>query len=148
VLPNREIFHEGAVLQEFGTTQCLAIFLDGLSLPAGLHSALDFSDVVTRLGSAAGDDSYHGYWQGPQETGLFFFGRDADEMFTRTEPVLAVLPIGQNARVVIRHGKSGVPISLRSLLRAAAASARFPLRTRRLARAREGLRARTDAAAS
>jgi hypothetical protein len=44
---------------------------------------------------------------GPEETGLFFFGADAEEMFRRVEPVLKSLPIGQNARVVIRDGKDG-----------------------------------------
>jgi hypothetical protein len=29
-------------------------------------------------------------------------------MFTRVEPVLRTLPIGQNARVVIRHGKQNL----------------------------------------
>ena len=104
-----EILHEGAVLRQFGTTQCLAIFLDGVSLPDEVYANLDFGDVVTRLGEAAGEDSYHGYWQGPEETGLFFFGTDADAMFGRVEPILARLPIGQNARVVVRHGKSGAP---------------------------------------
>jgi hypothetical protein len=86
----------------------LAIFLDGVSLPDPVYANLDFDDVVTQLGNAAGADSYHGCWQGAEETGLFFFGTDADVMFTRVEPVLAALPIGQNARVVVRHGKSGV----------------------------------------
>ena len=34
-------------------------------------------------------------------------GRRAREMFARVEPVLRKLPIGQNARVVVRHGKAG-----------------------------------------
>jgi hypothetical protein len=34
-------------------------------------------------------------------------------MFARAEPVLSVLPIGQNARVVVGHGKSGAPRSVR-----------------------------------
>ena len=108
-----EILHEGKVLRLFGTTQCLAIFLDGVSLPDDVYANLDFDDVLTQLGNAAGDNSYHGCWQGAEETGLFFFGPDAEAMFTRAEPVLAALPVGQNARVVVRHGKSGAPRSMR-----------------------------------
>jgi hypothetical protein len=93
------------VLREFGTLQCLAIFLDGVSLPDEVYASLDFEVVVSELGAAAGDDSFRGFWQGPQETGLFFFGPDAEAMLGRVEPVLRGLPIGQNARVVIRHGK-------------------------------------------
>ena len=100
-----EILHDGNVLREFGTNECLAIFLDGVSLPDDVYADLDFEAVVTQLGDAAGPDSFRGFWQGPEETGLFFFGADAEAMFRRTEPVLGALPIGQNARVVIRHGK-------------------------------------------
>lgn len=60
---------------------------------------------MTELGAAAGEGSNRGIWQGPEETGVFFFGPDAEAMFVRVEPVLRRLPIGQNARVVLRHGK-------------------------------------------
>jgi hypothetical protein len=96
---------DGRVLREFGKLQCLAIYLDGTSLPGEVYAELDFDAVVAALSAAAGDDSYRGLWQGPEETGLFFFGPDAEAMFGRVEPVLRGLAIGQNARVVVRHGK-------------------------------------------
>lgn len=97
---------DGRVLAEFGQQQCLAIFLDGATLPEQVYADLDFDAVVAELGEAAGQESFRGAWQGPEETGLFFFGPDAEAMFARVEPVLARLPIGQNARVVVRHGKA------------------------------------------
>jgi hypothetical protein len=105
-----ELIHatDDRVLRQFGTNQCLAIYLDGTSLPDDVYAELDFDAVVSEIGAAAGPDSYHGCWQGPEETGIFFFGSDADDMFARVEPVLRRLPIGQNARVVIRHGKHGL----------------------------------------
>ena len=96
---------EDRVLRKFGTHQCLAIYLDGVSLPDEVYADLDFEAVVSEIGTAAGPDSYHGFSQGNEETGLYFFGPSADDMFGRVEPVLRKLPIGQNARVVIRHGK-------------------------------------------
>jgi hypothetical protein len=96
---------DNRVLREFGKVQCLAIYLDGTSLPDEVYANLDFEAVVAEIAAAAGDDSYRGFWQGPEETGMFFFGPDADAMFARVEPVLRRLPIGQNARVVLRHGK-------------------------------------------
>jgi hypothetical protein len=96
---------EDRILREFGTHQCLAVYLDGVSLPEDVYANLDFDQVVDAIGAAAGPDSYRGFWQGPEETGIFLFGPDADDMFARVEPVLRALPIGQNARVVIRHGK-------------------------------------------
>ena len=96
---------DSRILRQFGTQQCLAIFLDGTTLPEQVYADLDFDTVVTELGAAAGEGSSRGFWQGPEETGLFFFGPDAEAMFGRVEPVLRRLPIGQNARVVLRHGK-------------------------------------------
>ena len=75
---------------------------------ASSEAGFDFDAVVSDLGTAAGPDSYHGFSQGAEETGLFYFGPNADDMFARVEPVLRNLPIGQNARVVIRHGKKSL----------------------------------------
>ncbi len=94
------------ILRQFGTQQCMAIFLDGTTLPDEVYADLDFEAVVAEIGAAAGDGSYRGLWQGSEETGVFFFGPDAEAMFARVEPVLRRLPIGQNARVVLRHGKT------------------------------------------
>jgi hypothetical protein len=99
---------DSRVLREFGKLQCLAIYLDGTSLPDEVYATLDLRAVVAAIGAAAGDNSYRGSSQGPENVGLFFFGPDAEAMFTRVEPILRRLPIGQNARVVIRHGKQGV----------------------------------------
>ena len=105
-----ELIHaeDGRVLREFGTHECLAIYLDGSSLPDDVYANLDFDAVVSEIATAAGPDSYHGFSQGAEETGLFYFGANADDLFARVEPVLRSLPIGQNARVVIRHGKQSL----------------------------------------
>ena len=105
-----ELIHleDSRVLRTFGTHECLAIYLDGTSLPDEVYETLDFDAVVSEIGEAAGPASYHGFSQGAEETGMFFFGPDAEDMFARVEPVLRKLPIGQNARVVVRHGKPGL----------------------------------------
>lgn len=90
---------------EFGKTQCLAVFLDGVNLPDEVYAALDFEALLKQLEGAAGAGSHRGIAQGNEETGLFFFGPDAEAMFQKVEPVLKALPIGQNARIVVRHGK-------------------------------------------
>jgi hypothetical protein len=61
---------DSRVLQQFGRQQCLAIFLDGTTLPEEVYADLDFEAVVTELGAAAGDGSNRGIWQGPEETGV------------------------------------------------------------------------------
>jgi len=96
------------VIREFGEQQSVAVYLDGTTLPDEVYANLDFDDLVARLTEAAGPDSYHGYWGGPEETGLFFFGRDAESTFSALETVLRQMPIGQNARVVIRATRNPV----------------------------------------
>jgi hypothetical protein len=100
-----QLRRDSAVLREFGVLQSLAVYLDGITLPDEVYANLDFDQLVETLTAAAGQESYHGCWQGPEETGLYFFGADAEGMFSRVEPVLRSLPIGQNARVVIRPDK-------------------------------------------
>jgi hypothetical protein len=97
----------GDVTREFGKQQSVAVYLDGISLPDEVYADLDFDDLVGKLTTAAGVDSYHGCWQGAEETGLFFFGASAEAMFSRLEAVLQQVPIGQNARVVIRQARDG-----------------------------------------
>jgi hypothetical protein len=104
-----EILQDGNVLREFGAAQCVAVYLDGVTLPAEVYADLDFDQLTADLDSAAGVGSYRGHWQGPEETGLFFFGSNAEELFARIHPALLALPIGQNARVVVNDGKSQAP---------------------------------------
>ena len=59
------------VLREFGVQQCLAVYLDGITLPDDVYAALDIDGVIADLSAAAGPDSYRGFWQGPAETGLY-----------------------------------------------------------------------------
>ena len=73
-------------------------FLDGTSLPDEVYADLDFDAVVGEIGTAAGDNSFRGFFQGDDETGLFFYGEDAEAMFAAVERILRRLPIGQNAR--------------------------------------------------
>jgi len=96
-------------VREFGRHECLAIYLDGLSLPDEVYADLDFEQVVKDIGDLVGPDSYHGAVEGAEETGILFFGANAEDMIARVEPLLRELPIGQNARVVVREGRNGSP---------------------------------------
>ena len=102
-----EIHLDGSVLREFGAAQCVAVYLDGVTLPEQVYAALDFDELIAELDDAGGEGSYRGHWQGPDETGLFFFGPNAEDLFTRIEPALLAQPIGQNARVVVNEGRAG-----------------------------------------
>ena len=100
-----ELLADGAPTKVFGVQQSVAVYLDGVSLPDDVYANLDFDETVDQLTSAAGEGSFHGFWQGAEETGLFFFGPDAEAVWSRLEPVLSAMPIGQNARVVVRPAR-------------------------------------------
>ena len=102
-----EILYGEQVVRQFGRQECLAIYLDGVTLPDEVYAGLDFEATVASIEALAGPRSYRGFWQGPEETGIFYFGSSADDMFARVEPLLRRLPIGQNARVVVGRGKAG-----------------------------------------
>ena len=100
-----ELLTDGGPVKVFGAQQSVAVYLDGVSLPDDVYANLDFGVTVDQLTSAAGEGSFHGFWQGAEETGLFFFGLDAEAVWSRLEPVLSGMPIGQNARVVVRRAR-------------------------------------------
>src|SRR5262245_39731545 len=95
----------------FGRLQSLALYLDGVSLPDEVYSGLDFDKVVSEIEQALAQASpaLHDTWMGAEETALYFFGSDAEEMFRRAEATLLRIPICQNARVVLRHGHPSLP---------------------------------------
>jgi len=104
-----EIHLDGEVLREFGAAQCVAVYLDGVTLPEEVYADLDFDQLIAELDGVAGEGSYRGHWQGNEETGLFFYGPNAEELFARIHPALSPLPIAQNARIVVNEGKAGSP---------------------------------------
>jgi len=95
----------------FGRQQSLVLYLDGVSLPQQVYSELDFDAVVADIEKALAQASpaLHDTWSGPEETALYFFGSDAEEMLRRAETTLLRTPVCQNARVVLRHAKPSPP---------------------------------------
>ncbi len=71
------------ILRTFGKQQCLAVYLDGVGLPAEVYDNLDLDAVLAEIGAAAGENSYHSSSAGAEETGCYFFGESADDMFQR-----------------------------------------------------------------
>lgn len=94
-----------------GRLQSLALYLDGVSLPDKVYAELDLNAVLADFERALAQASpaFHDTWSGPEETALYFFGSDAEEMFRRAEATLLRFPICQNARVVVRHGHPSLP---------------------------------------
>jgi hypothetical protein len=94
-----------------GQRQCLALYLDGVGLPEEVYSNLDFEAVLAELEIAfqLPYPALHDTWMGAEETALYFFGDNAEEMLKRADSTLKRLPVCQNARIVLRHGHSSLP---------------------------------------
>ena len=87
-----------------GITEGVAIYLDGITLPAEVYSSTSARELLDKLVDALGDDAdFRGSWQGPRETALYMYGLDAEQLFAKMEPVLRSYPLSRNARVVVRH---------------------------------------------
>lgn len=93
---------------EFGVTECLAVFLDGVGLPKEVYETTDINvlaDEIREILDANSIGEIRSAWAGPKETAIFIFGGDAETIFTSLKPVFESYPLCQNARIIIRHGK-------------------------------------------
>lgn len=97
--PSREI--------SFGKTEGIAIYLDGVNLPDEVYKTSDVNVVIAELNKRLNDHgSMHGYWQGPMETALYFYGGDAQEMKHLINDFINQYPLCKGARIVTIAPKS------------------------------------------
>jgi len=95
-------------VQSFGSTECVAVFLDGTSLPHEVYETQDPNNLIARLNLALEADNlgqFRSHWRGPTETALFLYGKDAEAMKEAMLPVLTSEPLCQKAEVVVRYGR-------------------------------------------
>jgi len=91
----------------FGSTECLAIFLDGVTLPPDVYKNNDVNVVLAKLNETIkrkGIGEFRAHWHGPRETALFFNGANAAAMKESMMATLTSEPLCQNARVIVRYG--------------------------------------------
>src|SRR5947208_9019531 len=94
-----------AMVVPFGTSEALAIYLDGTGLPDDVYTRCNINELVERVDAAlGGSEKIRGSWSGPRETSLYLYGPSADAMFDKLQSVFADYPLCQNAPLVIRHG--------------------------------------------
>ena len=85
----------------FGRLEGLGLYLNGTDLPAEVYASADVNVVLESLEDLLGDDgSLHGYWEGPRETALYFYGSSFATMAERISDFLAAEPLCQQSRVV------------------------------------------------
>jgi hypothetical protein len=85
----------------FGRLEGLGLYLNGTDLPHEVYANADVNEVLGRLEEHLGDGgSLHGYWEGPRETALYFYGDSFAAMAERLAAVVDTEPLCQRARVV------------------------------------------------
>ena len=85
----------------FGTSEGVAVYLNGTDLPDEVYRDNDVNDLISQLLDRVGDEGdLHSWWEGPHESALYLYGRSAAVIKDRGADVLAVHPLAQRCRVV------------------------------------------------
>ncbi len=97
-----QIHGEGEIRElPFGKAEGVGIYLDGVNLPDEVYATSDVNVVVEELNrSVEGSGELQSYWEGSEETALYFYGADAEEMKRRMAGFLSQYPLCAGARVV------------------------------------------------
>lgn len=99
---SRILFPDDRPDQPFGQLDGLGMFLNGTDLPDEVYANSDVNEIIAEANRRLeGLGSMLGYWEGPQETALFFYGKDFEQMrriiedYIPTEPSLELTRIEQ-----------------------------------------------------
>ena len=83
----------------FGNLEGLAIYFNGTDLPGEVYENCDINYVIEEINRLLGDrGEMQGYWQGPTETALYFYGYAVPEMKELIALFMAEYPLCQRAR--------------------------------------------------
>lgn len=85
----------------FGRVEGIAVYLDGVNLPDEVYATSDVNVVIEEIQKRLrGYGEIQGYWQGPRETALYLYGKEAEEMRRLISDFLDTYPLCKGARVV------------------------------------------------
>jgi hypothetical protein len=85
----------------FGTTEGVAVYLNGTELPDEVYEFGDINELVGALLTRLGTEGHmQSYWQGPRETALYLYGPSAARIGELIADVLERFPLAQRCRVV------------------------------------------------
>jgi len=92
--------------------QAVIVRLRGSSLPDEVYEKYDISTLEDQLREAIEKKKlgeFDGNEFGPQETVLYMYGPDAEQLFAGVESVLRAYPLCKEGVAVIRRGPPGAP---------------------------------------
>jgi len=84
-----------------GTLEGLALYLNGTDLPDKVYKKCDINHVIEKIDELLDEEgAYYSYWEGPNDTALYFYGASFNKMKKIMEPFLEKYPLCEKCRVV------------------------------------------------
>lgn len=84
----------------FGRNEGMGLYLNGTDLPADVYAGSDVNAVIARLEELLGHaGELHGWWEGPRETALYFYGPSYEAMVALVSDYVAVEPLCDRSRL-------------------------------------------------
>jgi hypothetical protein len=85
----------------FGSSEGLAVYLNGTDLPAAVYAAHDVNEFFDRLHEAIqGTGALQAFWEGHETTAVYAYGPSYDAMHDAIAPLLASHPLAEKSRVL------------------------------------------------
>lgn len=86
--------------QPVGEQEGLAIYLNGRELSDQVYADCDVNYVIEQMNALMGEAGFmYSYWQGPEDTALYFYGKSFQEMKQAVAGFVAEYPLCQKCRI-------------------------------------------------
>jgi hypothetical protein len=86
--------------REFGSTEGLALYLNGTDLSPEVYADNDVNTFFDLLHAhVTGTGALHAFWEGPHTTAVYLYGASADAMRAAIAPLLETHPLAQSCRL-------------------------------------------------
>ena len=83
-----------------GRLEGMALYLNGTELPKEVYESCDINYAIEQLESRMdGVGRFYSWWEGPQNTALYFYGQSYDKMLAAVQDFIAEYPLCQKCIV-------------------------------------------------
>ena len=83
-----------------GRLEGLAVYLNGTELSAEVYQSCDINYAIEQMdGRLSGIGRLYSWWEGPQETALYFYGESYEKMLDAVKGFIEEYPLCQKCRV-------------------------------------------------
>lgn len=92
--------HKDDVVIPLGSQEGLAVYLNGTQLPDEVYAECDVNYVIERMEELMnGAGRMYSYWEGPNDTALYFYGESYEQMLSAVQDFLNEYPLCRKCKV-------------------------------------------------